>query len=108
MLKDVIDLGVEPSCAATLHQAFRLIHDGTAKSQTIGFGCAVLSGSATEANCPFTSLLLLRDGHFTLKDDNGTTMKIGKGDVAVLPAGHYSYHAETADCIILMLRREDD
>lgn len=107
MLKDVIDLGAEPSCAATLHQAFRIIHDGTAASQTIGFGRAVLSGSATETNCPFTSLLMLRDGHLTLKDDSGTTMRLGKGDVTVLPAGHYSYHAEAADCIILMLRRDN-
>lgn len=107
MLRNVINLGTEPSCASDLGEALRAIGSAAPTNEPFGFGRALLSGDGAGAESPFSSILLLRDGALTLKDPDGTVIALHKGEAACLPAGQLSWCAEAADCVILLLRQDN-
>ena len=107
MLKNVIDLGREASCASTLAQALEAIDRATAPQQALGFGRALLSGQAERADCPVSSIVLLRSGTLALAGAEGVSLTLGGGDAATLPSGPLSWSAEAADCVILLLRGDN-
>ena len=107
MLRNVINLGAEPSCASDLGEAFRVIGSATPTTEPFGFARALLSGEGANAESPFSSIILLRDGTLTLQDADGTVIPLLKGEVATLPAGPLSWSAETADCVILLLSEDN-
>ncbi|MFD1326353.1 cupin domain-containing protein [Mycoplana ramosa] len=107
MLRNIINLGTEPSCAADLGEAFRAIGSATPANEPLGFGRALLSGAGADAESLFSSIVLLREGALTLKDADGTEIGLRKGDAASLPAGRLSWRAEAADCVIVLLRQDN-
>ncbi|MGH6763634.1 MAG: cupin domain-containing protein [Phyllobacterium sp.] len=107
MLRNVVNLGAEPSCASDLEKALRAIGLATPSTEPVGFGRALLSGEGTNAESLFSSVIMLRDGALTLKDADGTVISLHKGEAANLPAGQFSWSAEAVDCVILLLRQDN-
>ncbi|MEJ5022718.1 cupin domain-containing protein [Ochrobactrum vermis] len=107
MLKNVINLGTAPSCASDLKTAFQTIGLNEQATEHFGFGRAILSGNGKDAESRFSSIIMLRDGALTIRDNNGTEIRLTKGEVANLPAGVFSWDAKSADCIILVLHQDN-
>lgn len=107
MLRNVINLGIMPSCASDLEAAFRAIGLNGHATEPFSFGRAVLSGEGRKAKSLFSSIIMLRDGALTIRLDGGTEIALAKGEVASLPAGAFSWKADTADCVILVLHQDN-
>lgn len=107
MLKNVINLGAAPSCASDLKKAFQIICLNEPATQPFCFGRAILSGHGKEAESRFSSIIMLRNGILAIRDSNGAELTLSKGEVAHLPAGTFSWDAKSADCVILVLHRDN-
>ncbi len=107
MLNNVIDLGAVPSCASDLEEALRSIGLAAPANDPFDCGRALLTGEGADAEIPFSSIIILRDGALTLKDAAGNAVSLRKGEIATLPAGRLSWSADGADCVILLLRQDN-
>lgn len=106
VLRNVINLGVAPSCGSGLETAFRAISLNGQSTEPFGFGRAILSGQGTGVESLFSSIIMLRDGALNIRDNNGLEITLTQGEVASLPAGIFSWEARAADCVILTIHQD--
>ncbi|KAB2662496.1 cupin domain-containing protein [Brucella tritici] len=107
LLRNVINLGVAPSCASDLEAAFQAITLDGQSTEPFGVGRAVLSGEGQDVKSLFPSIVMLRDGALTLIDRDGCEIVLAKGEAASLPGCTFSWKARAADCVILTIHEEN-
>ncbi len=105
LLRNVINLGVAPSCASDLEAAFQAITLDGQSTEPFGVGRAVLSGEGKGTKSSFPSIVMVREGSLSLVDSNGFEIVLAKGEAASLPASTFAWKAQAADCVILTIHR---
>ncbi len=105
LLKNVINLGIAPSCAADLEAAFQALTLNGQSTEPFGVGRAVLSGEGKGTKSLFPSIVMVREGSLSLVDSNGFEIVLAKGEAASLPASSFAWKAQTADCVILTIHQ---
>src|SRR5690606_15371100 len=84
LLKNVINLGIAPSCAADLEAAFQALTLNGQSTEPFGVGRAVLSGEGKGTKSLFPSIVMVREGSLSLVDSNGFEIVLAKGEAASL------------------------